>query len=175
MKQNYGSLKTMKTISMNYIKGIFTWNRTLIVSIVVLLILNIFSFYGLYTNKFYFFKAENYIFPILSLVHLIFLYVLWFKINEDELSDPPMRTLEYILYIISLVYIYKLVDTIIILFSYTEFENHLIPDTFLPLGFFILMLYAILILVTFLAVVYRKEIVGTYLFDNMNQHVDHWK
>ena len=41
---------------MNSIKGLFTWKRTLIVSIVVLFLLNIFSFYGLYTNKFYFFK-----------------------------------------------------------------------------------------------------------------------
>ena len=86
-----------------------------------------------------------------------------------------MRTLEYVLYLISLVYLYKLVETIIILFSYSDFENHLIPSTFLPLGFVILLLYTVLLLVTFLAVVYRKEIVGTYLFDDMNQHVDHWK
>ena len=160
---------------MNSIKGIFTWKRTLIVSIVILFLLNIFSFYGLYTNKFYFFKIDNYIFPLLSIVHFVFLYVLWFKISEKELSDPPMRTLEYVLYIISLVYIYKLVETIITVSSYSDFENHLIPRTFLPLGFLMMVLYAMLLLVTFLAVLYRKEIVGTYLFDDMNQHVDHWK
>ncbi|WP_405396857.1 hypothetical protein [Maribacter sp. Asnod2-G09] len=159
---------------MNSIKGLFTWKRTLIVSIVVLFLLNIFSFYGLYTNKFYFFKIENYIFPILSVIHLVFLYVLWFKINENELSDPPMRTLEYVLYAISLVYIYKMVETIIVLSSYSDFENHLIPGTFLPLGFVMIALYAVLLLVTFLAVAYRKEMVGTYIFDDMNQHVDHW-
>ncbi len=160
---------------MSFIKGILTWKRTLILSVGVLLLLNIFSFYGLYTNKFYFFKIDNYIFPMLSVVHFVFLYVLWFKISEDELSDPPMRTLEYVLYFISFVYLFKLVDTIIILNSYTEFENYLIPNTFLPLGYFILTLYALLLLVTFLAIGYRKEIVGTYLFDDMNQHVDHWK
>ncbi|TDT45168.1 hypothetical protein CLV90_2252 [Maribacter spongiicola] len=160
---------------MNSIKGLFTWKRTLIVSIVVLFLLNIFSFYGLYTNKFYFFKIDNYIFPILSIIHFVFLYVLWFKIKEKELSDPPMRTLEYILYIISLVYLYKLVETIIVLSSYSDFENHLIPDTFLPIGYLMLTLYAVLLLVTLLAVVYRKEMVGTYIFDDMNQHVDHWK
>ena len=159
---------------MNSIKGLFTWKRTLIVSIVVLFLLNIFSFYGLYTNKFYFFKIENYIFPILSVIHLVFLYVLWFKINENELSDPPMRTLEYVLYAISLVYLYKMVETIIVLSSYSDFENHLIPGTFLPLGFVMIALYAVLLLVTFLAVAYRKEMVGTYIFDDMNQHVDHW-
>ena len=159
---------------MNSIKGLFTWKRTLIVSIIVLFLLNIFSFYGLYTNKFYFFKIENYIFPILSVIHLVFLYVLWFKINENELSDPPMRTLEYVLYAISLVYLYKMVETIIVLSSYSDFENHLIPGTFLPLGFVMIALYAVLLLVTFLAVAYRKEMVGTYIFDDMNQHVDHW-
>ncbi|WP_299799522.1 hypothetical protein [uncultured Maribacter sp.] len=159
---------------MNSIKGLLTWKRTLIVSIVVLFLLNIFSFYGLYTNKFYFFKVENYIFPILSIIHLVFLYVLWFKISENELSDPPMRTLEYVLYAISLVYIYKMVETIIVLSSYSDFENHLIPSTFLPLGYVMIALYAMLLLVTLLAVVYRKEMVGTYIFDDMNQHVDHW-
>ena len=160
---------------MNFIKGILTWKRTLILSVGVLALLNIFSFYGLYTNKFYFFKIDNYIFPLLSIVHFVFLYVLWFKIKEDELSDPPMRTLEYVLYIISLVYVYKLVETIIILLSYNDFDNHLIPSTFLPLGYFMLLLYTLLLLVTYLAIAYRKKIVGTYLFDDMNQHVDHWK
>jgi hypothetical protein len=160
---------------MNFIKGILTWKRTLILSVGVLALLNIFSFYGLYTNKFYFFKIDNYIFPLLSIVHFVFLYVLWFKIKEDELSDPPMRTLEYVLYIISLVYVYKLVETIIILLSYNDFDNHLIPSTFLPLGYFIMILYTLLLLVTYLVIDYRKKIVGTYLFDDMNQHVDHWK
>ncbi|WP_036158155.1 hypothetical protein [Maribacter forsetii] len=159
---------------MNSIKGLLTWKRTLITSIVVIFLLNIFSFYGLYTNKFYFFNIDNYLFPILSIIHLVFLYVLWFKINENELSDPPMRTLEYALYGISLVYIYKLVDTMIMLSSYSDFENHIIPSSFLPIGFIILALYAVLLLVTFLAIVYRKEMVGTYIFDDMNQHVDHW-
>ncbi|TLP79688.1 hypothetical protein [Maribacter sp. ACAM166] len=160
---------------MSFIKGLLTWKYTLIISLSVLILLNILSFYGLYTNKFYFFKIENYIFPLLSIVHFVFLYVLWFKIKEDELSDPPMRTLEYILYFISFVYVYKLVDTLIILKSYNDFDNHLIPSTFLPLGYFILVLYAVLLILTFLAVSYRKQIVGTYLFDDMNQHVDHWK
>lgn len=160
---------------MSSIKKLLTWKYTLIISVSVLMLLNIFSFYGLYTNKFYFFKIDNYIFPLLSIVHLVFLYVLWFKIKEDELSDPPMRTLEYVLYLISFVYFYKFVDTILILSSYNEFENHLIPSTFLPLGYLILSLYAVLLVLTFMAFSYRKQVVGTYLFDDMNQHVDHWK
>ena len=161
-------------MKMQFLKSIFTWSRTLWITIVTLLILNVFSFYGLYTNKFYVFKIDNYIFPILSIIHFVFLYVLWFKIKEDELSDPPMRTLEYILYFIILVYVFKLVETVLIILSYNEFENHLIPETFLPMGICILFLYTLLLLVTFLAISYRKQLVGTYLFDDMNQHVDNW-
>ena len=145
------------------------------ISIVVLLLLNISSFYGLYTNKFYFFKIDNYIFPILTIVHFIFLYVMWFKIKEDELSDPPMRNLEYSLYIILFVYLYKSFDNLFILISYGEFENHLLPSTFLPLGILIFTLHLLLIGLTLLAFSYRKEVVGNYLFDDMNQHVDSWK
>ena len=160
---------------MKLIKEMFTWPRTLKVSICVLFVLNIFSFYGLYTNKFYFLKVDNYIFPILSIVHLLFLYVLWFKIKEDELSDPPMRNLEYVLYVISFVYLFKLVETLLVLLSYSDFQDHLIPSTFIPLGLLLLVLYAVLLLVTFLAIHHRKESVGTYQFDDMNQHIDHWE
>lgn len=160
---------------MNFIKGILPWKSTLMVSLAVLLILDIFSFYGLYTNKFYFFKIDNYIFPILTIVHFVFLYVLWFKIKEDELSDPPMRNLEYSLYVILIVYVFKLFDNLFILMSYGEYENHLIPSTFIPLGIFICILHLLLIGLTLLAFSFRKEVVGNYLFDDMNQHVDSWK
>ena len=160
---------------MNFIKGILPWKSTLMVSLAVLLILDIFSFYGLYTNKFYFFKIDNFIFPILTIVHFVFLYVLWFKIKEDELSDPPMRNLEYSLYVILIVYVFKLFDNLFILTSYGEYENHLIPSTFIPLGIFICILHLLLIGLTLLAFSFRKEVVGNYLFDDMNQHVDSWK
>lgn len=160
---------------MNFIKGILPWKSTLMVSLAVLLILDIFSFYGLYTNKFYFFKIDNYIFPILTIVHFVFLYVLWFKIKEDELSDPPMRNLEYSLYVILIVYVFKLFDNLFILTSYGEYENHLIPSTFIPLGIFICILHLLLIGLTLLAFSFRKQVVGNYLFDDMNQHVDSWK
>lgn len=86
-----------------------------------------------------------------------------------------MRKLEYILYLISLVYVYKLVETMSILLSYNDFDHQLIPTTFIPMGCIIFTLYILLLLVTYVAIAYRKEIVGPYLFDDMNQHVDHWK
>jgi len=146
-----------------------------VLSLIILILLDIFSFYGLYTNKFYLFKIDNYIFPLLSIVHFVFLYVLWFKVKENELSDPPMRNLEYVLYFISLVYIYKIIETLVTLVGHVEFEKHLIPATFLPIGCFILFLYIILFTLTYLAIGYRIELVGSYRFDEMNQHVDSWK
>ena len=157
-----------------FIKGILSWRRTLLLSLICIVILNVFSFYGLYTNKFYFFKVDNYIFPILSLVHLVFLYVMWFKIKEKELSDVPMRNLEYGLYVVSLVYLFKIIETLITLLSYGDYENHLIPVTFLPIGIMMFVLYTLLFGMTFLTYSYRRQLVGTYVFDDMNQHVDNW-
>lgn len=156
------------------IKGIFSWKLTLLLSLISIIILNVFSFYGLYTNKFYFFKVDNYIFPILSLVHLVFLYVMWFKIEERELSDVPMRNLEYALYVVSLVYLFKIIETVITLLSYGDYDNHLIPETFLPIGIMMLVLYTLLFGMTFLTYSYRKQLVGTYIFDDRNQHIDTW-
>lgn len=156
------------------IKRVFSWKLTLLLSLISIVLLNVLSFYGLYTNKFYFFKVDNYIFPILSLVHLVFLYVMWFKIRERELSDVPMRNLEYGLYIVSLVYLFKIIETLITLLSYNDYENHLIPVTFLPIGILMFVLYTMLFGLTFLTYSYRKQFVGTYVFDDRNQHIDTW-
>ncbi len=159
---------------MKSILSILPWKRGLILSVVTLLLLIVFSFYGLYTNKFYFFKFDNYLIPLVTLVHFTFLYVLWFKIKEDEVTDPQMRTLEYGLYVVLPIYGYKLFDTLAILFSSSDFENHVIPSTFIPLGILIFMLYLLIIGLTFLAFRYRKDLVGTYNFDEINRHIDTW-
>jgi hypothetical protein len=159
---------------MKFFYDVLPWKWTLLLSVFVLLFIDIFSFYGLYTNKFYLFKIDNFIVPVLSIVHFVFLYVLWFKIREKELSNPPMRNSEYSLYIIGIVYAYKFFDTLIILLSYSEYENYLMPDTFIPLGLGILFLYFLLLLLTVITIAKRKQLVGTYHFDDMNQHVDNW-
>lgn len=159
---------------MKLILQLFSWKSCLRLSIGVLALLVIFNFYGLYTNKFYFFKPDNYIFPLLSIVHFIYLYALWFKISERETADAPMRNLEYALYVIVLIYIFKLVDTLYILLSYSDYSNHIIPDTFLPMGMIILLLQLLLLGLTLLSFVYRKAEVGEYNFDNINGNIDPW-
>jgi len=101
---------------------------TIFLSILILIVLCISGFYGPYTGKFYFFKASSYIVPVLTIVHFIFLYVLWFKIKEEEFTDIPMRNLEYVLYAIFLFYGYKLFESISILSTYKEYEHHLLPE-----------------------------------------------
>ncbi|WP_411030819.1 hypothetical protein [Spongiimicrobium sp. 3-5] len=153
---------------------IFTWNRNLWFSVLSLVLLSTLNFYGLYTNKFYFFKVDNYIFPVLSIVHLIYLYALWFKIREEEPADMQMRNLEYALYVILLVYVFKTVDTFAILLSYGEFDDHLIPLTFLPIGILMLLMHLMLIILTFISFKYRLQKVGSYKFDNLNDKIDSW-
>lgn len=160
---------------MKIVFKLLPWKRCIYFSIAVLTLLIIFSFYGLYSNAFYVLKPDNYIFPLLTLVHFTFLYVLWFKVEEDELTDPLMRNIEYTLYVIFLVYLYETSETARILTTYSEFESYVMPETFIPVGTLILSLQILLLLLTLISFKYRKDLVGAYKFDNMNQHIDSWE
>ncbi|MGB5554786.1 MAG: hypothetical protein WBM83_09035 [Flavobacteriaceae bacterium] len=160
---------------MSFIMKLLPWKRNLFVTIGILALLIVFSFYGLYTDQFYFFKFDNYIFPFLTVVHFAFLYVLWFKIKEGEIADPQMRNLEYALYVILFVYVFKVFDSIYVLTTYSDFESYDIPSSFIPLGVLILVLYILLVGLTLLAFKYRKVLVGGYNFDDMNQQIDSWE
>jgi len=159
---------------MNVTKVTHTWKLIFMISVSVLLLVDILNFYGLYSNRFYFFKIDNYIIPLLSIIHFNYLRQFWLKVQTNSFASPLMRNLEYLLYLILLVYFYKFFETLFIILSYTEYENSLFPATFLPMGFFMLGLYFLLIGATLILFSYRKAMIGTYLFDDMNQHVDHW-
>lgn len=90
------------------------------------------------------------------------------------MTDPQMRNLEYVLYGVFLVYIYKAFESIYVLSTYGDYENHVIPGAFLPLGITILLLHLLLVGLTLLMFKYRKDRVGAYKFDDMN-HVDSWE
>ncbi|MBU2996221.1 hypothetical protein KO500_07235 [Cellulophaga baltica] len=159
---------------MKFIRKLFSFKRLLITSIILLLVLNVFSFYGLYTHKFYLLEYDNYIFPILSIVHFVYLYALWFKTNENEPPDLPMRNTEYTLYFVFLIYVFKFLESIYILSTYDDFKNHYIPDTFLPIGISLVVLYFFLLLITLVAFYYRKEKIGGFNFEDYND-IDSWK
>jgi hypothetical protein len=160
---------------MNILLRIFPWKMIKVLSIVILMTLIVLNFYGLYTNKFYFFKFDNYIFPILTLAHFVYLYVTWFKVRENEYPDPQMRNLEYMLYIIMFVYVFQIFDTLFILSSYSDYDESIIPVTFLPVGSLIVTLYILLIFLTLISFKYRKVLVGEYKFMDMNDNIDSWQ
>ncbi len=86
-----------------------------------------------------------------------------------------MRNIEYILYVVFAVYVFKTLESLYILFSYSEFENHIIPASFFPIGILIFLLHVFLLGLTLLAIKYRRDMVGAYEFDDMNQHIDSWE
>jgi len=160
---------------MDTLSKIITWKRNIFASLVILLTLIVLSFYGFYTNQFYFFKADNYIFPVLSFVHFLYLYVFCFKITEDELPDPKMRNIEYVLYAIMIVYIFKIYDSITILNSIKTYGEHVIPSTFKPMATLSVVLYTILPILTLYTFWLRKRYVGIYNFENYNDNLNIWQ
>jgi hypothetical protein len=86
-----------------------------------------------------------------------------------------MRNLEYALYAIFFVYLYKFFDVIFILLGASDYADFVIPETFMPLGILILTLHFLLLILTILAFKYRKELVGSYNFDEINGQIDSWE
>lgn len=160
---------------MNTLLRILPWGMIKLLSIVTLVTLIVLNFYGLYTNKFYFFKFDNYIFPILSIAHFVYLYVIWFKVRENEYPDPQMRNLEYLLYVILFIYAFQIFDTLYILSSYTDYDASIIPKTFIPMGSLIVTLYSLLIFMTLVSFRHRKVLVGEYKFMDVNDNIDSWQ
>lgn len=147
----------------------------LVLTIGVLLTLIVSNFYGLYTDKFYFYKVDNYIFPLLTIVHFSYLQAMHLKVNNKDFSDNQLRNLEYALYAILLVYIFKATDTAYILLSYWEFDAYVIPERFVPFGMTILSVQMMLIMLTVLSFRYRRQVIGRYNFDQINDKLDSWQ
>lgn len=159
---------------MSNLLKLINWKTCLILSLIVLPILIVLNFYGLYTDRFYFFKIDNYIFPLLSLFHFLYLYAIWFKISEREFVDPQMRNLEYGLYAILLVYLFKASDTVYVMLSASRYEEYMLPENFRLMGATILSLQVLLILLTMLLFSHRRRRIGPYNFDNFNENIDSW-
>ena len=151
-----------------------SWKICFYATLGILPVLIVLNFYGLYSNQFYFFKVDNYIFPLISILHFVFLYVMQFKIREQEYPDPLMRNVEYAMYAALLIYIFKCFDTLYILMSYGDFKAYLIPDTFLPMGVVILILQIFLVLLTAASFRQRKLLLGAYDFEEIDKNMNSW-
>jgi len=172
---NKRSPKALKPTYMNFLLKIISWKKCLAYSLAIIAALIVLNFYGLYSNKFYFFKIDNYIFPLLAIVHFTYLYVLWFKIREKEFSDPQMRNLEYAMYAVLLIYAFRFFESIYVLISYGEYADHIVPATFMPMALLIISLQFLLLLFTVTAFAHRKDKVGPYNIDNFNENIDSWQ
>ena len=146
----------------------------IILSVITIACLIFLSFYSIYGNTFVFNRIDNYIFPLLSVIHLLFMYVLWFKITENEYPDMIMKHIEYIMYGILLIYFYEIFQTYLILESQNQFQGHVIPSSFLPMAIVTISLRSLLIVFTIWSFVIRKQMVGKYDFDYLNNHIDAW-
>lgn len=160
---------------MKLLLRLFPLRVLLLISAVLLLILNVFSFYGLFNNKFSFLKFDNYIFPALTIFHFIYIYVLLKKSWNSEKVDISLRNIEYSLYFVYMVYIFKFGESIFRFMAYTEFKDAIIPETFFPIGIALMALYLLLLLLTLLTFFYRKKEIGTYNFDELHDTMDSWE
>lgn len=157
---------------MKAITRILPWKVTLVFSLLLLPLLIAANFYGLYTDKFYFLKPDNYIFPLLSIFHFVFLYALWFKISENEFADIQMRNIEYALYFVLFIYLFKLLDSVTILVSKNQYTDYIFPENFTTYGIILISSYAFLIVLTLVAFMHRKTKVGNYQFDYIGENID---
>lgn len=148
---------------------------SLIITVIILVALIFLNFYGLYSNQFHFNKPGSFIFPLVTLVHFVYIYVLWFKISEDEYPDAVMKSIEYVMYGILLVYFYEIVETFLLLSSQNKFSDHVIPSTFMPMGILIISLKFLLVLFTIWSFLIRKRRVGKYDIDYLNDHLSSWQ
>ena len=147
----------------------------IVLTVISLVSLIILGFYSMYGNTFVFNKLGSYVFPLLTMIHFVYLYVLWFKITEREYPDMIMKNIEYVMYGILLAYGYNIYETILILGSQNEFQDHVIPSSFIPMGILIISLQTLLVLLTVWSFVMRKRMVGKYDFDYLNNHIDAWE
>jgi hypothetical protein len=97
-----------------------------------------------------------------------------FKIRESEYPDPVMRNVEYGMYAVLAIYIFKCFDTLYILMSFEDFRQYLIPDTFLPMGVMIFILQIFLVLLTITSFRQRKVLLGEYDFEEIDKKMNSW-
>ena len=160
--------------SNNTLKQLISWKTCLYLNYILLVVLTILNFYGLYSNQFYFQKIDNYIFPLVSILQVTYLNALNEKIKYSQYADASLRNLEYGVYALLLIHLFKGLETLYILLSFNDYDVTLLPDTFLPVGLLTLLLQGILMMVTLIAFWYRKKEVGAFNFDQINENIDSW-
>lgn len=152
-----------------------SWKYNIGASIVLLIFLIFANFYGLFTDRFYFLKIENYLFPVLTIIHFVYMYVIRFKIVENDYPDVQMRNLEYCFYIVAIYYLYRIIDLGLLLYIYDRTDGLILPATFLPATIGILSAYAILLILSLNLFIIRSKRIGFYQIDYYSEeNLDVW-
>ena len=86
-----------------------------------------------------------------------------------------MRNIEYVLYAIMIVYVFKIYDSITVLNSLELYGTHIIPATFEPIATLSVVLHSILPVLTLYTFWLRKRYVGVYNFENYNDNLNIWQ
>ncbi|WP_318308417.1 hypothetical protein [Flagellimonas crocea] len=86
-----------------------------------------------------------------------------------------MRNIEYVLYAIMVVYVFKIYDSITVLNSIKTYGEHVIPGTFKPMATLSVVLFSILPILTLYTFWLRKRYVGVYNFENYNDNLNIWQ
>ena len=126
------------------------------------------NFYGLYTHKFYWLKPDNFILPLVSLIHLLYLREVQKRINQNRVADFPLQKLEFAMYGVSLIYAFELLETTYELLNVQTFNKTIIPETFWSEGLGILFVRFTYLVLTAFSFYIRKRILGTFNFDQIN-------
>ena len=103
------------------------------------------------------------------IIHAWFLNALYHLEKEPHEHMNLTRNLEYVMYAIFLVYLFKIAETSYILLGYFEYSDLVLPQTFLPVGLFILSLQIALLIITFATFKLRREHIGPYRFDRVHK------
>lgn len=86
-----------------------------------------------------------------------------------------MRNIEYAMYALVLIYVFKCFDTLYILLSFEQYQSYLIPETFIPMGLLILSMQLLLTGLTVLSFYQRKSLVGPYEFEEIDKNMNSWQ
>lgn len=102
----------------------------------------------------------------------MYLYSIWDKNQRGQQPDISMRNIEYTLYFIYTIYIFKFLESIYKLSTYGDFANDLMPETFFPVGLTLVFLHLLLLIVTLITFRFRKSKFGAF---DLHDNLDNWK
>lgn len=103
------------------------------------------------------------------IIHVWYLNALHQLEKEPHNHMNITRNLEFSMYAIFLVYLFKIAETSYILLSYFDYSDLVLPPTFLSVGLFIFGLQILLLILTFATFIHRRERIGPYRFDRVHK------